>query len=542
MKSKNKNVKETTNSRNFQIDELSEIQLKKFSENYQLVCLVINGVSIKQAIERIGSELNPRSVRRLIRRYRKQGSYGLIDKRWLRQTENTVLNDEVKKIILHYYFKYEAAGQRLIWRAVCDACKDLKYREPSEASIRKFIDSISEPLKMLRRGKMGEKKWKREAAPVIRYENTNYGNERWQADHAPLPIWVKKKINDEWTPSECYITAIMDAHTRSIAGFIISTKYPDSWSISLAFLNAIKPKKNKKWNNKGLPFVFQTDQGKDFMSKAVASTLAKLKIIFDPDPPYYPNRKGKVERFFLTLDTGCLRILPGHKEAVGKTFGAAIKRVHEFFTLRQLIREIERFIVEEYHERINSTTGKKPGHHWTKTARLRMADEDDLNLLILKDDIERTVRNTGIQFTYNGYKRYFWSPELVDFFQVKVKIAYNPEDLESVIVYDAASGKRICEAFDLNRENPKYTIEDIRTTRNQYRRGLKARIKDYLEEIELHDRRILREKEDEEMFDELLAGEHTDANEKKVIELNEPSEEDELLRMIEDYDKTLRGE
>jgi hypothetical protein len=76
-----------------------------------------------------------------------------------------------------------------------------------------------------------------------------------------------------------------------------------------------------------------------------------------------------------------------------------------------------------------------------------------------------------------------------------VRLAYNPEDMESVLVYCAATGERICEAFDMRGDDSRYTIEDIRTTRSQFRRGIVERIKDYHDEIKAEDRRVLRASE-----------------------------------------------
>lgn len=339
---------------------------------------------------------------------------------------------------------------------------------------------------MFRHGKIGVRKWEREAAPVVRYENTEYANQRWQGDHTELPIWVKVRKENNWLAVRVFLSSFLDAHSRSIPGFILSCKYPDAWTIALLFRQAILAKKRKNWKNKGIPMIFQSDRGRDFLSHAIAATLAILKILFDPDPPYYPNRKGKKERFYETIDAGCLRILPGHIKDIGTSESAAQKRVHELLTLSQLNDEIERFIVEDYHQRIHSETGRKPAELWEETVRLRMpASEDDLNLLILKDDKERTIKNIGISFTCKSKKNVFWSPELVYHYGRKVRLGYNPEDLESVLVYCAETREFLCEAFSMRSDYPRYNVEDIRTIRSQFRKGMKDRIKEYIQEVEL---------------------------------------------------------
>jgi putative transposase len=477
-------------------DELSEEKIEQFAENWRLISLINQGVPINKAKVDLGITKSERSIYNLLRKYRLYGQSGLIDRRHYRTNPVLVLTSEVKAIILGFYFTYPAAGQRLIWKKTCIECQEREMKNPSESSVKKYIDSLPEALKMFREGKVGIRKWEQTAAPVTRYENTTYANERWHGDHSPLPTWVRTKSQGKWIPSTVHISALLDANSRAIPGQVVSAKYPDSWTISLLFHKSISVKDNVNWKICGIPFIFQSDRGKDFLSKAINASLAKLKIIFDPGPPRYPNNNGKVERFFQTLDTSCLSGLPGHMKDIGTTEGAALKRVHEFLTLQQLNEEIERWITEDYHQTVHSETNRKPIELWEETVHLRMpASDDDLNLFLLKEDKEKSVKNIGIQLKYNGRKHVFWSPELVYYFKHKVRLAYNPEDLESVIVYCADTGKQICEAFDMYSENSRYTLNDIKSVRSQLRRGLLERIVGYREEIKKEDRRDARKKE-----------------------------------------------
>jgi len=304
-----------------------------------------------------------------------------------------------------------------------------------------------------------------------------------------MRIWVKVKVFGEWTPFATHITALLDAQTRAVPGYVVSTKYPDAWTIALAFWRAIMPKKDRHCEICGIPTSFETDRGSDFLSDPIAATLAGLGTIHVPDPPYYPNNKGKVERFFKTLDSGCLRLLPGHMDAIGSSFGAAKKRVHELITLQQLDHEVARWLDEEYHLREHSETGRAPAEYWSQSVRLKLPDsEDDLSLLLLKYDRECTVRNTGIKFTLNGIRHRFWSPQMAHFWKREVKLRYNPEDMDSVYVYCAATGEFLCEAFDMLADTPRYTVADVKQTRTQYKRGLIERTRQYLSAVFDNDR------------------------------------------------------
>src|SRR5690606_7612566 len=162
------------------------------------------------------------------------------------------------------------------------------------------------------------------------------------------------------------------------------------------------PKVDSRWRVHGICDVLQCDRGADFMSHAVTAALGVLGVAIDPDPPYYPNSKGKVERWFLTLDHGCLRGLPGHMEAMGRSRGAAEKQVHKLLTPEQIEREITEWIVNEYHVRTHSATDRKPIELWEETVHLRTPTEDEVfRALMRMEDRVRTIQPV-IQFTRDG--------------------------------------------------------------------------------------------------------------------------------------------
>lgn len=524
------------------MDELTEEQLEVFAQNCWLVSLVQNGVPVKEALLRLDINRSERSVRDLMRRYRERGQLGLLDQRWFRRIEAEVLIPEVKKLALAVYFEYPAAGSRAVWSELCKVCRARGLKEPSESTVSKFLATLPEALKMFRHGKSGVRKWEQTAAPVVRYENTTFANERWQGDHSPLQIWVRARVGGKWKAFRAYISVLLDVHSRSIAGFVVSIKYPDAWTIALLFYRAIRRKPRKEWLNRGVPFIFQSDRGRDFLSHAVTATLGKLKVQLDPDPPYYPNGKGKVERWFQTLDTGCLRLLPGHMDVVGTSEGAAAKKVHEFLTVPQLTAEIERWIDEEYHRRTHSETGRKPAEMWEETVHLRMPEnEDDLNLLFLKEDVERTVKNTGIRITMDSVKRIYWSPTLMYHFKKRFRIAYNPEDTESILVYCAATGKYVCEAFDMRAEHPRYTARDVLRERGLFRRGMKERIKDYMDEVYREDRRMARVDEWEEARQQALAAQESQTPPTDDADTSAEGDRD-MMDILEKFRRRDRGD
>jgi putative transposase len=466
------------------LEELDDEQLKTFADRNALVNLIQQGVKVKEAIRRVGLNCTEKTARNLVRRKLEQGITGLIDRRWSREPEAHVFTQEVRTLTLSYYLARPAAGYRAIWKMVCKECRRLNLNEPCETTVKDFLSNLEPAFQLFRKGRPGMREWQQTGMPVVRYENTSYGNQLWQGDHSPLRFWVRVQVFNKWTPSTAHITALLDADSRAVPGYAVSTKHPDAWVIALTFWRAIMPKPDRPCEICGIPESFETDRGSDFLSEAIAATLAGLGTIHVPDPPYYPNNKGKVERLFRTLDSGCLRVLPGHMDAIGSTPGAAMKHVHELLTLPQLDCEIARWLDEDYHLREHSETGRAPAEHWKQTVRLSLPkSEDDLNLLLLKYDRECTVLNTGIKFTLNGVKHRYWCPQLAYYWKRRVKLRYNPEDMRSVRVYCAATNEFLCEAFDLQADTPRYTVTDVKRARSQYRRGLLERMPQYMRAV-----------------------------------------------------------
>ena len=75
-------------------------RLEIFSLRYQLVCLLDNGLSVKEATDRLNLALTQSAVRKLYRRYKEHGIQALVDRRWITEHENSVLTEEVKHRLL----------------------------------------------------------------------------------------------------------------------------------------------------------------------------------------------------------------------------------------------------------------------------------------------------------------------------------------------------------------------------------------------------------------------------------------------------------
>jgi hypothetical protein len=226
-------------------------------------------------------------------------------------------------------------------------------------------------------------------------------------------------------------------------------------------------------------------------------------------------------------------------DAVGRSATSGGYHIKTLLTRRQLYQEIENYIVDDYHRRTHSETGHKPGEQWERTVRLRMPEsEDALNQMLMKFDETRVVQNVGVSFHHKGKGGNYWAPALIECLGQNVKIRFNPEDLESILLYDTFTEQFICEAWLMEQENSKYASTDVQQARSQFREGLVSRMADYAREVQEHDRKKAEKAEWEEA--ERLV-EATSHQPNSVAGLDEVRM-DEVNKILGQLEREARGE
>ena len=486
---------EESASLNEYLDRLSESQIKKYAENYRLVLLIEKGASVNEALKELNINRPRRTVQDLVAKYRKFGEAGLLDKRWTAKKPTRVLTNKVAEIALAWYSERSAAGYRGIAELTAESCRKKNLPVPSESTVKAYLCALPEGIKHARKGKLGLRNWQRNTASVVQQQKTTFANELWQGDHTELEIWIKQKILGAWEPVKVHLSAFLDDFSRAIPGFIVSTKYSDAWSISILSYYAMMAKKDPNYLVCGRPYGVESDCGADWVSDAVQTGWQSLGIVPYIDHPYYPNSKGKVERWFRTLDTSCLRKLPGHFDAIGRTLGAAKQHVHKLLTLDQLREQITHWIVNIYHQSVHRTTNRKPIEMWEENVHFLPVEESDLRIFLLKFDKERTIRNEGIRMTLaDGEEHLYFATAFEGMQKRRVVIRYNPEQMETIWVYCAATREFLCQAFD-KKSVPYTDIVDARNAEKQFLKGFQAKTAEYYENVLANDRLVEQEKE-----------------------------------------------
>lgn len=486
------------------VDSLTPGELAVFAARHRFVTLVDAGKCVMAAVTAanltghrdpntgVARPLSERGARHLLRQYRQRGLAALLDRRLRPDVDGRnprrARTPEVEDLVRQVWtdgLKDDmpaTAGVGAVTRVVVKKCV-LGTPVPSESTVRRIITAEPFAVQCFRSGQ--QELWKKSGRSVVRTDlGATRGNERGQFDHSPLKLWARMDTDqhrDGALAIPVWITAALCAFSRSALAAIIEDTHPTAWTTSLLLRKAIRPKTNPRWLNRGVPFIYQPDRGSTLDADALQISLSKLHATFDPDPPYYPNRKGKIERFFQTLDENCLMILPGHKSRGMVSQEAAQKKVRKLLDLNELRTEVESWIVDDYHQWPHPTIrGSTIAEVWRDTAVIRMPDEetedDALDVLLLKHDQQRVVQNTGIQFTFpgrHGLGGIFWASELDDWKKREVTLAYNPEDDASILVYDPVTRRRICEAW--KDADPVEVIE----SRRIYEHGVRERLAGY---------------------------------------------------------------
>lgn len=288
-------------------------------------------------------------------------------------------------------------------------------------------------------------------------------NALWQVDHTELDILIK---DPSGRPSRPWLTTVMDDYSRAICGYMVFEGAPSAMNTALALRQAIWPKSDPAWPMCGIPDVLYVDHGSDFTSHHLEYTAIALKIRIIHSAVARPQGRGKIERFFHTVNTELLATLPGR-------LTPGQPRPVPVLDLPGLDRAVGEF-VGQYNQRTHTAIRTSPKAGWIAEGWLPRLPEslEELDGLLLRVSKHRTVQRDGIRFQGQRYL----SPTLASFVGRTVTIRYDPRDLSEIRVYDHDTF--VCTAIDEAHPNQRYSLHDIETARRARRRQLRKDIND----------------------------------------------------------------
>lgn len=429
----------------------SDEEREKAMKKYQIISPYLEG---QMPLHKIVAHSNYsiRTIRYWLKHYRDNGLVGLLAKQ-RRDKGDMELDEKVRAIVKKLFLTNKNLSLATIHRKTITWCKENKMREPSYYQVRKIIKEIPKQLETL--AHKGDRAYSNKY-DLIYLREAEYSNKIWQADHTMLDVEV---INAKGLPERPWLTVVIDDYSRAIAGYYIDFGNPDTLRTALTLRQAIWRKEKPEWMICGIPEIFYTDHGSDFTSKHLEQVAVDLKIELSFSRVGVPRGRGKVERFFRTINTMFLQELPGFIKN---------KKTIKLLTLEDLITRFHDWLLTTYHNKVHSTTKQKPIEMWNQSGFLpnMPIDLEDLDLLLLHVGKGRIVHSDGIHFL--GLK--YVHPNLSAFIGETVEIRYDPRDISEIRIF--YNREFLYNAIATTFEGYSVSLKEIESERNKQRRKL----------------------------------------------------------------------
>jgi putative transposase len=415
-----------------------------------------DGVALTQIAT--DQQLEVRTLYRWVRRYRAAGLRGLV-RQGRGDKGASRLNDDLPLLIEALALRTPPLSAAAIHRQVCTIADQQGWPRPSYATVYATIKRINPGLRTL--AHEGTKAYKH-VYDLIHRRTATAPNAIWQADHTQLDIWI---ITEQGEAARPWLTVILDDYSRAIAGYVVSLTAPSAFTTGLALRDAIWRKADSRWHICGIPRIFYTDHGSDFTSKHMEQVSAELKIQLIFSTPDQPRGRGKIERFFQTVNQLFLCEQPGYSPA-GTT--AQAPRL----TLSQLTDRFHQFLIETYHQRVHSETTMAPQVRWDSEGFLPQLPTslEQLDLLLTTVVKPRKIHADGIHF--HGLR--YLDLTLTAYVGESVTIRYDPRDMAEIRVYH--NDRFLCRAYCQELTNQTISLKDLLQARKQRQRTLETLI------------------------------------------------------------------
>ena len=289
---------------------------------------------------------------------------------------------------------------------------------------------------------------KRQAQSVQLGPQGDLVNRQWEVDHTLLDILVVDESTMQIV-GRPWMTAIIDRYSRCIVGFSLSFA-PPSWASVMDALRVAVMRKDwiiaglggitRTWDCFGVPRRLITDHGRDFKSISMEEAKVALDFELKHAPPRKPWFKGKIERWFRTLEDQIIHTIPG--TVLSKWEDRKFYDSEEFavLTIHEVNWIVAKWVIDVYHHTQHSKIGRSPAQAWAEGLHeIPPPREPPPDLLIPMTGlvVSRSLQQSGIR--YMGLR---WDcPEfararafLPDSANVKVRI--DPLDISIAYIYD----------------------------------------------------------------------------------------------------------
>lgn len=398
------------------------------------------------------------TIGRWVKRYREQGLTGLADAP-VRSDKGTSRRLPTEAITLIEGLALQTPPRSIaaIHRQVCTMAKARGWNVPSYDSVYRIIKKLDPALLTL--AHQGAAAYREEYDLLYRREAT-HANAMWQADHSELPIVL---LDEAGKPHKPWLTVIEDDYSRAIIGYRLSFQEATALTTALTLRTAIWRKEDPRWHACGIPSVFYSDHGSDFTSKHMEQVAADLPMELIFSQVSIPRGRGKIERFFRSVEQLLLQDTPGYapKGSTG---------VKATLTLAAFEQRFRTWLLQDYHQRMHEETKCQPAERWEAGGFVpRMPKSlEQLDLLLLTVAKTRRVQQDGIRF--QGYR--YLDPTLAGYVKEDVVIRYDPADLAEIRVF--YHDRFLCRVICQELAGQTISLKEIQKAREARRKQVKA--------------------------------------------------------------------
>jgi putative transposase len=433
-----------------------------------------------------------RTLQRKIAKYRDEGVNGLVDMRGRGNNGGEEISEEAFEFFKSMWLTQQRLSVKQCWRNIRyeNRRQNKGWTIPNLRTMYNLINRrIPLPMQILLRE--GQAAYDAKCAPYIQTNPDSIEpGQIWVGDHSQFNCWIRHR--GQWVRP--WLTAWEDMRSRVIVGWQISLS-PNQMTI----LSAMK----KGAKAFGPPDSVHIDNGRDYDSemwtgtiKAVRKILRKgyidkhflaglyamMKIAVSFAIPYHPQSKP-IERFFDTVDCQFTKTI---KTYCGKDTERKPDYLKDLLTNQKVIDsalDLDKFagLFERYIEAYNNSShsgvgmdGRSPAQVLATRTSKRIILDDVLELLAKGWSGELIVGKNGVRFKVIYFGQY--NADLLACYGKSVRLAFDPDDLRRVDIYDAATLKliTIAEQNQLINYGSAASETHLRNALQQKSRALKA--------------------------------------------------------------------
>ncbi len=269
----------------------------------------------------------------------------------------------------------------------------------------------------------------------------------WERLHEDVQAKLEKK-------ARAWISVAMDAFSRSVCGIRVLPGEPEAAEAVATLAMAVRNKEHEtalsgghiEWPQCGRPDAVHTDAGAAYVSadfqRAVIGLTGKHRI----PPSKHPHLRGRVERFFGTLNSRYMHLFSGrtYSNVLMKDKYDPAKHAH--LTHMELTELLIRLIVVCYHNTPHrSLNGETPLERWYRSSQQDAEVAPPPTQAEYRDifgiQMKRKVGNNGITILGLDYR----SPKLsaVQEYQynIELNVRINDQNMSAISFEDPRDGK-----------------------------------------------------------------------------------------------------